>query len=744
MITKIIFRYMLVFSVLMFSLQLNAQNPKTKQTVKQETKAQKLKAQQLKEQQLKEQQLKEQQLKEQQLKEQQLKEQQLKEQQLKDEQLKAQKLKEKTQNGQLTKEEIAAYMLQAKELILFYEGTLNFLAGEEGVTKEKEIIINESFDKIFANDKVQIEDDLDENRKTFINKDVQAYLKDVDFFLNNAQFLFTVEEITLNQNEKNEPYFKVTTTCRLKGVTIAKDTVNVVKKRYFEININDANQDLKIASIYTTKLNEDEDLQNWWKSLSEDWKKLLSAVIPVADPPTYEQLKKIVSLDRIDFPGRKITNIDPLDRLTQLKKIDLGQNMITTLYPLRNLAKLEQLDCAENQITSLEPLKYSTKLVNLDCSSNKISSIGEIINFEKLEVLNFSGNAVSDIKPLSETSKLKDLRLLNTLATDISSIKDLKFLSTLIISGSKISDLNSLVGLSEITRLELDNTQVANISVLKSFTKLTEVSLNSTQVSSLDDLGNLGNLKKIYCDNTLISKDKANLYMQLHPSTLVIYASETLAIWWRNLPQPWKNVFASKVKILDLAAPTKEELHQIANISKIDVSGNKSIKSIGPLKLLRNLQEISISNTEISTIDSLSELTELKTLNISYSKVNSLDPLKKVMTLEILNCQNTSVASLDPLLELKNMKTLFADSTLIPKQNTQNFIDKYPSCLVIYQTKELTDWWSNLPDGWKKVFGMYVKTNGNLSKEQLQNVADLESITIGEGTKIKNLEPVFW
>ena len=87
-------------------------------------------------------------------------------------------------------QQIENYREQIRRLMGFLEFSLNTLGSSETSTREKEIIINESYLKAFLNDKVQIEDDLDENREILTYKDVQAYLKDVDFFFKEATFQF--------------------------------------------------------------------------------------------------------------------------------------------------------------------------------------------------------------------------------------------------------------------------------------------------------------------------------------------------------------------------------------------------------------------------------------------------------------------------------------------------------------------------------------------------------------------------
>ena len=80
----------------------------------------------------------------------------------------------------LSKDEIAKYENEIKTMISYLEETMNFLGDSTSSALEKEIVFTESWSKIFTDDKVQVEDDLDMNRKSPINKDVQAYLKDIE------------------------------------------------------------------------------------------------------------------------------------------------------------------------------------------------------------------------------------------------------------------------------------------------------------------------------------------------------------------------------------------------------------------------------------------------------------------------------------------------------------------------------------------------------------------------------------
>ena len=184
------------------------------------------------------------------------------------------------------------YQEQIRRLIGFLEFSLNTLGSSETSTKDKETIINESYQKAFLNEKVQVEDDLDEAREILTYKDIQAYLKDVDFFFKEATFNFTVQDIQSLKNDLGMTYFKVTANRNLGAVTLQDSVVNNNKTRYIEINVDEEEQVLKIASIYTTRLNEAQELMTWWNGMPPGWKEILGSEYTV-----FQDIK----LNQVDF-----------------------------------------------------------------------------------------------------------------------------------------------------------------------------------------------------------------------------------------------------------------------------------------------------------------------------------------------------------------------------------------------------------------------------------------------------------
>ena len=139
---------------------------------------------------------------------------------------KNQKAEEELVAASIPDEDMENYRRQATQIVKYLESNLNFLADENNTVKEKEIIINDSFQKFFWNDKVQIEDDLDDKRLVPLYKDVQAYLTDVDFFFKSARFTYDVQDVSVQSNHAGKTYFRVTANRTLKGINVDGDSVS--------------------------------------------------------------------------------------------------------------------------------------------------------------------------------------------------------------------------------------------------------------------------------------------------------------------------------------------------------------------------------------------------------------------------------------------------------------------------------------------------------------------------------------
>lgn len=621
----------------------------------------------------------------------------------------------------LTAEEIASYEEKVKQLVSFLEFSLNTIGEEKTSARAKETIINESYLKAFASDKVQIEDDLDENRDVPSNKDVQAYLKDVDYFFTDVQFTFDIRDITHFVNEKGKFIFKVTLNRNLQGITIGHDTVNNNKTRYIEVNLNDEEKDLKIASIYTTKLSEKEELTTWWNGLSYAWKNILQEKIGAsgADSADFALIKRMASIEKLDLSHNTlITDLEPVVKLRRLREINVSNTQINSLIPLRNLTRLEILQCSRTPVLSLEPLKYSLNLREIICDNTFISDLAPLRNFKKLEKLDFHKTSVYDLSPLEDLHNLKDLKISNTHVKDLTSLETLKELVLLDFSDTRINDLAPLSNLSSLEQVNFENTLVNSLAPLKGLDSLRTVICNNTLISELDPLHDMASLESIYCDNTPITTDEANRFMQANPDVLVINESEDLKTWWEKLSTDWRAVFNQYVPVSDTLA--KEDLAKIANLSAIDISGHQYIMTLDPLRRLRNLKELNFSNTQVSSLDPLSELVYLQELKLS----------------------NTRVSSLEPLQNLRNLKQLNIDNIPVKEEVIEHFAAENRDVLVVYRSAALQAWWKGLPEEWKQVLRKNYAMSESPANEQLHDMIRIDSLSIIDSYGINTLAPI--
>ena len=72
----------------------------------------------------------------------------------------------------LSNDDVEEYKSQISQMMRYLQETLNFIGDPEASAHEKDIIFKESYAKIFRDENVQVEDDLDEHRGMSINKDV--------------------------------------------------------------------------------------------------------------------------------------------------------------------------------------------------------------------------------------------------------------------------------------------------------------------------------------------------------------------------------------------------------------------------------------------------------------------------------------------------------------------------------------------------------------------------------------------
>jgi len=668
---------------------------------------------------------------------------------------------------------INEYKGQIKVMVKYLEDTFSFIGNPDNTTQEKDIIFRESYLKIFKNDKVQIEDDLDANRRTSINKDIQAYLKDIDFFFKDIKFSFTVENIEVKANENNETYFFVTTMRAMNGHNISGDTVSDRRKRFMEINLDPYKKDLKVASIYTTKPNENEELRNWWNKMPLAWKQyfgennfifdsiemknlshiykdsivinkytndsLVEHTIAADINTVYSKLLSMSKTTEIDVSyNADIHSLEPLQEMSNITILDCSNTDVFDVTPIRNLNRIKNLNISNTKIEDISSLKYNSEMLVFRADNIPAKDIETVSCFTMLTGLSLAGVEVSNIKPLNSCTQLTHLDISGTKVATLDSVYLAPTLHYLNLSNTAISDITPLQHLENLQGINLDNTKVTDLSPLSNLQKLNEIQCSNTSLSNIMPLKDLSQLIRIYCDNTNINSKKASEFCKANGKVMVIFETETLRKWWESLPIYWKTAFIKQTNIE--INPTPEELHSLIQTKSLEVDA--AIQDAEPISRLTSLEKLVLNNTKIIDIEPLRGLLNLRQLEMKNTKIKSLEPLENLVNLQELNIENTLICDLTPLKNMSNLMTVYAENSKITPETVFDLKVAQPQITVIYQTEQLRNWWNALDANWRSVLKESVNVDTNPSAEQLHKLADVTDIEVNSNTRISSLEPI--
>lgn len=615
---------------------------------------------------------------------------------------------------------------KVKDLIAFLQLLLNTLGSSSTSARDKEIVITESYAKIFRDGKVQVEDDLAETRSTITNKDVVAYLKDVDFFFENVMFEFLTEDIREGVNANGQVFYKASLRRILNGKTAGGKTISNTIPRFVEVNYDADAEDLKIVSIYTNEFDEKEALTSWWNSLSFEWRTIFKRKLNIVDSVQLNDIKDMIALNELDLSGNEyIQSLEPLAQLVNLRMLNLSHTSVEDLTPIRNLTELVELNLSGTRIFDLTPLKYSTRLARLNINKTEIRTIAVLEKMQALQNLEMRATHVIDFAPLSFLTALVNLDLKGTQIASLSPVRELGQLMELNVARTQIQDLSPVQGLTNLASLNIDSTLVRDIKPLSGMGSLEVLYANYTYITDLSSLKDLSALDRVYCDQTPVNKSVADAFMAANPEVLIIYDSKDLQAWWTSLPANWKRILSTTAKIRPM--PGKEELARLPNIDSINISNNHSITSLEPLRKLQKLKVIVANNTAVKDLSPLQDQRDVKHIDVSDTDVQDLSPLSKLAKLEVLRADRSKIEKLDPLFNLKQLKKVYADRTTIHDITAQEFLEKNPTVLLVYKTIHLDRWWANLPDGWKKVF--LDELRSDTTRESLHRLVEQEEIS---------------
>lgn len=641
-------------------------------------------------------------------------------------------------------EQLAELSTKVEDQIRFLELLLNTVGNSQTSARDKDVIIRESYLKIFQNGKVQVEDDLVFDRKVVTNKDVTAYFRDLEFFYKNIEFKFKIREIKPGQKENGQVFFLASLDRTLTATGLKGEKITNIKPRFIEVNLDEKSQDLKIASIYTTKISRDDELKAWWTSLDPEWKLYFKSrfQLPKSDSVDLGKLYKFVAVDSLNLSGKsQIKHLKPLSELRDLKFLDISHTAIEDLSPISNITFLETLNLSSTPTTAIKFIKYSDKLRDLDISNTQIEDISELVNLTNLQVFKASNTAIQSFAVLNQFKNLKFLDLTESGFNSIENIKELVVLETLLLSKNYILNYSLLSKLSSLVTLDLSETNFEDLSPLSSMSKLVHLDITACNISDLSPVASLKSLAKIAADETKVSQGDATLFVRNHPDILLIHHVKDLQSWWESLSLDWKSVLIKINPELQIEKPKIEVLTQTLNLSELNLD-DSGIETLMPLVRFISLTSISVSNNH--KIDNLLPLQEVKTLRQFTAKNTSVQDasgLKENMLLERIDLESSPILSIASLSDLPELRYLNVNSSQVKEIEYPEFLLSRPDVLIIYRTDSLASWWEGLNEGWKQVFSEKYKLSASPTTEELHHLTSASSLVL-EGVSFTSLEPL--
>lgn len=636
-------------------------------------------------------------------------------------------------NGQTikgyTKAEIEEFTTKVEDQVRFLEFLLNTVGSSQTSARDKDVVIRESYLKIFRDDQVQVEDDLLLDRKVVTNKAVTAYLKDIEFFYKNIAFKFKIREIKPVQKDNGDVFFMVSLDRTIEATGNDQEKINNTKPRFVEVNLDPKSQDLKIASMYTTKLSRDEELLEWWGIQDPAWKGYFTTRFGVdsTDSVDVNQLYKFVEIDSLDISGQALFDLSPLEALRNLKYVNISNTKITKLGPISNVTFLEHLDVSNTPTKDIQFIKYSDRLKHLDISNTKIEDISELVNLKTVRSLKADNTPIMNFSVLNEFDSLKFLSLVESGFNNAENIKDLIKLQDLNLSKNYLVNFSSLDQLVSLRVLNLSETNIQDLTPLAGLNKLEVVDLRLTPVADITVLDGKPSLEKVVADETKVSVEAADNFIRSNPKVLLIHHVKDLESWWTELSEPWKESLRKANPGIKGDQPNVEILTSTIGLEELDLSG-AGIETLNPVTRFVKITKINFSDNPVEDLLPLSEVKTLVEIIGHNSNVKDISPLKENEALEFIDLDGSPVASIMDVLSLPNLKKLNVNGSQIFVEEIPEILIQKPALTIIYRTEELYSWWESLDPEWQDIFRKQNSLPENPDSDQLHDLTETASL----------------
>ena len=186
----------------------------------------------------------------------------------------------------------------------------------------------------------------------------------------------------------------------------------------------------KKAGVVLQDIISDDDLENWWKGLTEEWQVAFNKAVfsrkENTSKPSNDMLRHLLRADSVEIIGEriflgdfrrlsfKLSDMSGLKELQFLKNINLSGHDISDIDVLHHLPNLTAINLTSNSIEYLSDRFYYTfeNVTALVIRDNLLRNLKGIRQFKNLEFLDISNNEkLTSLEDLYHLDKLQTLKV---------------------------------------------------------------------------------------------------------------------------------------------------------------------------------------------------------------------------------------------------------------------------------------------------------------------------------------------
>ncbi|CAL6004990.1 leucine-rich_repeat domain-containing protein [Hexamita inflata] len=270
---------------------------------------------------------------------------------------------------------------------------------------------------------------------------------------------------------------------------------------------------------------------------------------------------------------------------------------------------------------------------------------------------------IKQIYLVSFLTNLTELNLQKQYISDISSISKLKNLKKINFGSNCIKDISALQSLLDLTHLDLQVNQITSYTL--ALPNLVYLSLSTNELKDISGLQHSPKLESLDLPLTETT-DLRTIPPQLFG--LKVFKLD-ICIGWEYLHQYYEYNYNNITEI--------SYLSNFIDLQILDLSENKQLQNIGPLKFCTWLTELDISATGVSDIWPLQFMKNLKTLDMFLTKVVDIHPLQHLNKLEIISAYDACIMDVSPLSKLTQLKSVTFSGNKIANAETLKHHQKF-------------------------------------------------------------------